>query len=206
MSNRVAVSEGGVFPRVLVYTNIRSYAFTVIFIALAVATPWVFHHFYLAGPTFLPMHIFVLLAGLLFGWRAGLIVGLFTPLVSYGVSGMPVLIILPQIVVEISFYGLAAGMLREKLKLRVIWSLLGAMIAGRLALLLTVTILSLGGAIYSPLSLYSGMGAEENPLAVLWSAVLLGWPGIVIQIVSIPLIVKLLERFLERKQSAKAEK
>ena len=206
MINRVAVSEGGVFPKVLVYTNIRSYVFTAIFIALAVATPWVFHHFYLAGPTFLPMHIFVLLAGLLFGWRAGLIVGLFTPLVSYGVSGMPVLIILPQIVVEISFYGLAAGMLRERFKLRVIWSLLGAMIAGRLALLLTVTILSLGGAIYSPLSLYSGMGAEENPLAVLWSAVLLGWPGIVIQIVSIPLIVKLLERFLERKQSAKAEK
>jgi hypothetical protein len=104
MFNRVAVSEGGVFPKVLVYTDIRSYAFTAIFVALAVATPWVFHHFYLAGPTFLPMHIFVLLAGLLFGWRAGLIVGLFTPLVSYGVSGMPVLTLLPQIVVELSFY------------------------------------------------------------------------------------------------------
>jgi hypothetical protein len=80
------------------------------------------------------------------------------------------------------------------------------MIAGRLALLLTVTILSLGGAIYSPLSLYTGVGAEVNPLAVLWSAVLLGWPGIVIQVVSIPLMVKLLERFLESKQSARTEK
>jgi hypothetical protein len=177
MINRVAVSEGGVFPKVLVYTNIRSYAFTAIFVALAVATPWIFHHFYLAGPTFLPMHIFVLLAGLLFGWRAGLIVGLLTPLVSYGVSGMPVLPILPQIVVELSLYGLTAGMLRERFNLRVIWSLLGAMIAGRLALLLTVTILSLGGAIYSPLSLYTGAGAEVNPLAVLWSAVLLGCRG-----------------------------
>jgi hypothetical protein len=177
MINRVVVSEGGVFPKVLVYTNIRSYAFTAIFVALAVATPWIFHHFYLAGPTFLPMHIFVLLAGLLFGWRAGLIVGLLTPLVSYGVSGMPVLPILPQIVVELSLYGLTAGMLRERFNLRVIWSLLGAMIAGRLALLLTVTILSLGGAIYSPLSLYTGAGAEVNPLAVLWSAVLLGCRG-----------------------------
>ena len=206
MISRVAVSEGRVFPKVLTYTNIRSYAFTAIFIALAVATPWVFHHFYLAGPIFLPMHIFVLLAGLLFGWRAGLIVGLFTPLVSYGLSGMPVLTLLPQIVVELSFYGLAAGMLRERLRLRVMWSLLGAMIAGRLTLLLTVTILSLEGAVYSPLSLYTGAGAEVNPLAALWSAVLLGWPGIVIQLVSIPLIVKLLERFLERKQNAKTEK
>jgi hypothetical protein len=206
MISRVVVSEGRVFPKVLTYKNIRSYAFTAIFVALAVATPWVFHHFYLAGPTFLPMHIFVLLAGLLFGWRAGLIVGLLTPLVSYGISGMPVLPILPQIVVELSFYGLAAGLLRERFKLRVIWALLGAMIAGRLALLLTVTVLSFGGAIYSPLSLYTGAGAEVNPLAVLWSAVLLGWPGIVIQLVSIPLIVKLLERFLERTPSAKAEK
>ena len=130
-------------------------------------------------------------------------VGFFTPLVSYGVSGMPVLTLLPQIVVEISFYGFAAGILREKLNLRVIWSLIGAMIAGRLALLLAVSILWLGGAIYSPLSLYTGMGAEANPLAVLWSAISLGWPGIVIQLVSIPLIVKLLERFLQRKQGAK---
>lgn len=182
------------FPKALTYTNIRSYAFTAVFVSLAVATPWVFHQFHLAGPTFLPMHIFVLLAGLLFGWRAGLIVGLFTPLVSYGVSGMPVLTILPQIVVELSFYGLVAGMLRERFNLRVIWSLIGAMIAGRLALLLTVTILCFGGTIYSPLSLYTGVGAEANPLAVLWSVISLGWPGIIIQLVSIPLIMRLLER------------
>jgi len=203
MISRIAVSEPRPFPKALTYTNIRSYAFTVVFVSLAVATPWVFHQFYLAGSTFLPMHIFVLLAGLLFGWRAGLIVGLFTPLVSYGVSGMPVLTILPQIVVEVSFYGLVAGILRERFNLRVIWSLIGAMIAVRLALLLTVTILCFGGAIYSPLSLYTGTGAEANPVAVLWSAILLGWPGIFIQVVSIPLIIKLLERFLEKKQSAK---
>lgn len=206
MIRRIAISEPLPFPKVLTFTNIRSYVFTVVFVSLAVATPWVFHQFYLAGPTFLPMHIFVLLAGLLFGWRAGLMVGFFTPLVSYGVSGMPVLTLLPQIVVEISFYGLAAGTLREKLNLRVIWSLIGAMIAGRLALLLTISILYLGGAIYSPLSLYAGRGAEANPLAALWSVISLGWPGIVIQVVSIPLIVKLLERVLEKKQSAKTRK
>jgi hypothetical protein len=200
MYSRVAVSKNRTFPKVLTYTNIRSYVFTVVFVALAVATPLVFHQFHLAGPTFLPMHIFVLVAGLIFGWKAGLMVGLFTPLVSYGVSGMPVLTLLPQIVVEISFYGLVAGVLRERFNLRVIWSLVGAMIAGRLALLLTVSILSFGGAIYSPLSLYTGRGSETNPLAVLWSTFSLGWPGIVIQLISIPVIIKLVERFLERNQ------
>jgi hypothetical protein len=206
MYSRIAVSERQMFPKVLTYTNIRSYAFIAGFVALAVATPWVFHQFHLAGPTFLPMHLFVLMAGLLFGWRAGLMVGFFTPLVSYGVSGMPVLTLLPQIVVEVSFYGFVAGILREKLNLRVIWSLIGAMIAGRLALLLAVSILWLGGAIYSPLSLYTGMGAESNPPAVLWSAISLGWPGIVIQLVSLPLIIELAERFLQRNQESRARK
>ena len=124
--------------------------------------------------------------------------GLFTPLVSHAISGMPLLTVLPQIVVELSFYGLVAGMLREKFNLRVIWSLIGAMIAGRLALLLTVVILSIFGVIYSPL------GTEVSPLAVLWSVIRQGWTGILIQLISIPLIVILLEKVLERNQSAKA--
>lgn len=192
--NKILTTSGALpFPKVLKYTDIRSYVFTVVFVSLAVFTPWVFHQFHLAGPTFLPMHIFVLVAGLLFGWRAGLAVGLFTPLASYAVSGMPVLAILPQIVVELSVYGLVAGILREKFSLRVIWSLIGAMMAGRLTLLLMVSIIYLAGEIYSPL------GVEANPLAVLWSVIKLGWPGIVIQLVSILLIMKLLERLALKK-------
>ncbi len=197
--NNILTSGYLPFPKVLKYTDIRSYVFTVVFISLAVLTPWVFHQFYLAGPTFLPMHIFILVAGLLFGWRAGLIVGLSTPLVSHAISGMPVLVILPQIVVELSAYGLAAGILREKSNLRVIWSLIGAMIAGRLALLLTVSIIYLAGEIYSPLSIYTGAGGEANTLTVVWSVIKLGWPGIIIQVVSIPLIMKLLERVAPKK-------
>ena len=180
------------FPKVLKYTDIRSYVFTAVFVSLAVATPLVFHQFYLAGPTFLPMHIFVLVAGLLFGWRAGLAVGLLTPLTSYAVSGMPALTILPQIVVELSVYGLVAGILRERFNLRVLWALIGAMVAGRLALLLTVSIIYLAGAVYSPL------GAGKSPLTVLWTVVSLGWPGILVQLVSIPLLMKLLERLASR--------
>ncbi len=203
MINRLTFSKTQPFPLVLKYTDIRSYAFTVTFISLAVATPWVFHQFHLAGPTFLPMHIFVLVAGLLFGWRVGLMVGLFTPLASYAISGMPVIMILPQIVVEISVYGVVAGILGEKFNLRVIWSLIGAMLAGRLALLLIVSILCLGGAIYSPLGLYAGRGAEANPLAVLWSVIVLGWPGIAIQLAFIPAIIKLLENFLDKSRIAR---
>ena len=194
MIRRIAICKSQVFPKVIKYTDVRSYVFTFTFISLAVATPWVFHQFHLGGPTFLPIHFFVLMAGLLFGWRAGLIVGLFTPIISFAISGMPAIVILPQIVVEISVYGLIVGILREKFNLRVIWSLIGAMISGRLALLLVLSILYfIKGAVYGPLSVYTGMDVEVNPFAVFWSTVTLSWPGIIIQLVSIPLIIKPLE-------------
>ena len=104
MIGGIAISRSQPFPVILKYTEIRSYIFTTGFVLLNVAVPWIFHQFHLAGPTFLPMHIFVLMAGLLFGWRTGLIVGLLSPLASYATSGMPVLRILPQIVMLIPFY------------------------------------------------------------------------------------------------------
>ena len=82
MISRIAISKPLPFPVILKYTDIRSYVLTLVFVLLDVLVPWVFHQFHLAGPTFLPMHIFVLIAGLVFGWRAGLIVGLLTPLTS----------------------------------------------------------------------------------------------------------------------------
>ena len=193
MINRIATSKPQPFPLILRYTDVRSYVSTAAFILLAVLVPWVFHQFHLAGPTFLPMHIFVLIAGLMFGWRAGLIVGLFTPLVSHFTSGMPVLSVLPQIIVELSAYGLIAGILCQKYHLRAIWALLGAMIGGRMVLLLAIfTIYLIGGESYSPL------GLEANPVASFWSVIKQGWPGMVIQLVSIPAIVWLAGKLVGR--------
>ena len=193
MISRMAIAKPQPFPIVLRYTDIRSYVFTLGFVLLDVLVPWGCHQFHLAGPTFLPMHIFVLLAGLLFGWRAGLIVGFLTPLASYAISGMPVLRVLPQIAVELSAYGLVAGILREKLNLRIIWSLIGAMISGRLALCLAVlSIYLIGGESYSPL------GLAANPFTVVWAVINQGWPGIVIQLALIPIVVWLAGKFIAK--------
>jgi hypothetical protein len=187
---KVTISKPQTFPIVLKYSDVRSYLLTFIFIALSILVPWGFHQFHLAGATFLPMHIFVLMAGLMFGWRAGLIVGLVTPLSSNIISGMPVLEILPQIVVELSTYGLVAGVLCEKLKIGVIWSLLGAMVAGRLALFLYIVITYLIiREVYSPL------GLEASPVASVWASIRQGWPGIVIQLILIPSVIWLVTKF-----------
>jgi hypothetical protein len=193
MIKSIAISKPQPFPVVLKYTDIRSYVATGVFVAMAVLVPWIFHQYHLAGPTFLPMHIFILIAGLVFGWRAGLIVGLLTPLASYTISGMPALQILPQTAAELSTYGLVAGILRERFNLRVIWSLLGAMVAGRLALCLAVL-----GIYYFVGEIYSPLGLEAKPLSVLFSVVKQGWPGIVIQLAFIPVIIWLGEKLITK--------
>ena len=193
MINRIAFSKPQTFLMTLKYNDIRSYVLTALFVTLAVFVPWIFHQFHLAGATFLPMHIFVLIAGLLFGWRAGLITGLLTPLVSHFISGMPVLNVLPQIMIELSAYGLIAGILRQKYNLRPIWALLGAIAGGRMALLLAMLVIYLiAGQSYSPL------GPEVNPFASFWSVIKQGWPGIAMQLISIPVIVWLVEKFTAR--------
>ena len=184
MIRSIAISRPQPFPMILRYTDVRSYIFTGVFVLLSVAVPLIFHQFHMAGATYLPMHIFVLITGLLFGWRAGLLVGLLTPLASYAVAGMPALPVLPQIIIELSAYGLVAGILREKFNLRLTWSLLGAMVAGRLVLFLGVLVIYLiAGKVYSPL------GLEANPFLVVWSVIKQGWPGIGIQLASIPAVI-----------------
>ncbi|MDO9528529.1 MAG: ECF transporter S component [Syntrophales bacterium] len=169
------------FPCVLKFANFRLYAFVTLFVAMDVAIPWLCHCIHpLAGPTFLPMFFFILLAGLLFGWRAGIMVGILTPLVSYGFSGMPFLERLPTIVIEASFYGLSAGLFRERFKLNVFWSLLGAMVVGRLAAALALLIMHWSG--------------DSNSPVLVWQAIKQGWPGIAIQLVFLPTISIVLEK------------
>jgi len=170
------------FPYVLKFADVRLYAFVTLFVAMDVAVPWLCHTIHpLAGPIFLPMFFFILLAGLLFGWRAGLLVGILTPLVSYGISGMPFLERLPTIVIEASFYGLSAGLFRERFKLNVFWSLLGAMVIGRLAAALALLIMHWSG--------------DSNSPVLVWQAIKQGWPGIAIQLVFLPTISIVLEKF-----------
>lgn len=133
----------------------------------------------LAGKMFLPMHFFVLGAGLLLGWRAGLVVGLLTPLVSFSVSGMPIIAVLPFIAIELAAYGFFAGLLQERFKN--IWvSLVGAMVLGRIFLWLGVALL--------PTKL-----AATSYVA---GAVSAGWRGIVLQILLVPIAVIFIQKFL----------
>ena len=173
------------------FAGVRSGAVILVFVAGGLWLPWLCHQFQLAGATFLPMHVFVILAGLLAGWRGGLAVGLLTPLLSHALSGMPLAVLLPQITLELSVYGLVAGLAREHWRWGVVRSLLAAMLAGRLALGAFFLAVYLTGAMSQ-----TPLGTATGPGAALWMVLSQGWPGILLQLALLPFLVRGLEHWL----------
>lgn len=107
----------------------------LLLISASYVLPSVAHAMGIPVRTFLPMHWPVLLAGLVYGWRSGLLIGLSAPLASYALSGMPPLFMLPAMTVELGVYGLATGVAREVLKLGWFLSTLAALAVGRVIFL-----------------------------------------------------------------------
>jgi len=178
------------YPKKLVYTSVCA--------ALCVVLPMAFHAVQNAGSIFLPMHIPVLLCGLMCGWPFGFICGLLGPLLSSLLTGMPPAAMLPSMMVECAAYGCVTGLMmlfvRTKNPVADLYiSMITAMIAGRvLAGLAKALIFTPGTA----------------PFAWVTTSLITGIPGIVIQLVLIPLVVfsltkaKLLPRRYTKERSA----
>lgn len=155
-----------------------------LYLALAVLLPVGFHAFGLLGRVFLPMHIPVLLAGFLVGPFAGLIVGVLAPGISFLMTGMPPTYAVPLMTMELAIYGLIAGIAYKRLKLNIYVALLAAVILGRLMFGLGLLVLGMFMQLpYSAAVFFSTSGA-----------IVAGLPGIIVQIVLIPIIVAALRR------------
>lgn len=165
-------------PEILTFSETKYYIFSAVFVFSTVLFPWLAHQFHIAGPKFLPMHFFVMIAGFLLGWRAGMMIGAISPMLSYGMSHMPPIAILPEIMLELAVYGFAIGILREK-NFNILAALLSAMILGRFARFLFVLL----------------FGLQTNPLEYFRMSL----PGIILQIVLIPIVIFLLQGFLFKK-------
>lgn len=162
--------------------NTREITFAGLFIALGVVIPFFAGHaFGIQGVVFLPMHVPVLMAGLLLGWRYGLIVGFLTPIVSSLLTAMPAPgPILWRVGSELVVFGLLTGLLRKKFKLPLYVSLIGAMILGRVAGAVAVALT------IAPPSFAALVGITVGHITT-------GLPGIAIQLAFIPALVKLIE-------------
>ena len=156
---------------------------TILAIAAAVALPQCFHVLGAVsglgtalGETFLPMHLPILLVGLLAGPYAGAISGLFAPLVSFALSGMPGAAMLPFMMIELFVYGLTAGLLRTS-RMPTIAKVLIAQVAGRAVRAAAI------------LTAYYLLGSTMIAPAIIWTSIVTGIFGLVLQWALLPLIV-----------------
>ena len=153
------------------------------FLALSYIMPFMTGQVPEIGAQLCPMHIPVLLCGFICGWKWGLIVGFVAPLLRSFILGMPPLF--PTafcMAFELSAYGLVAGVLHNKFpKINIYISLLISMIAGRI----------MWGIV---MFLCVGITGTFTLEAFIAGAVTNAIPGIIVQIIVIPVIVIVTEK------------
>lgn len=154
-------------------------------LALAYVLPFLTGQIPEIGSMLLPMHIPVLLCGFLCGWKWGGAVGLTAPLLRSVTLGMPVLF--PSalcMAFELATYGLVCGIMHKLLPKKAYYiyvSLVCSMIVGRI----------IWGA-----AMATCMGVKGGTFT--FSAFIAGTvtnaiPGIIIQIVLVPILVMALD-------------
>lgn len=155
-------------------------------IALCYVLPIAFHSVGLGG-ALSPMHIPVLLCGIVCGGGAGLLCGLIGPVLSSLLSGMPPMMMLVRMIPELCVYGLAAGVAMKHLHTGsnvkdVYISLIVAMVAGRIVGgIATAVFYMVTSGVYSVALWFTSYFVEAIP-------------GIAVHLVLVPVLVFSLQK------------
>jgi len=165
-------------------SHVKKLVLTAVCAALCLVLPMAFHAIPNAGSVMLPMHIPVLLCGILCGWPYGFVCGLIGPFLSSILTGMPPAAMLPGMMVECAVYGCVTGLMLKFIRTGhftadLYISMITAMILGRTVAGLAKSL------IFSP---------GTAPFAWVTTSLVTGIPGICLQLVLIPLVVFALVR------------
>ncbi len=167
--------------------NVKKIALTGLFLAVGTVLPFLTLQVKEIGDSLLPMHIPVMLAGVICGAQYGFSVGLILPFFRSVLFGMPP--IYPTAVwmaAELATYGLIIGIFQNiifKKKFPYIFlSLLISMVSGRIVWgIVKGIILGFGGSGFT-FALFISGGFIDS------------FPGIIFQFILVPLILKLVEK------------
>ena len=160
---------------------------SALFLAIGFVLPFLTGQIPEVGSMLLPLHLPALICGFVCGWPWGLLVGFVLPIARSLLFGMPPLVPTAlAMAFEMAGYGAVAGLLYQRLRPgrgRVYVALIGAMLAGR--------------AVWGLASwlIYALLTQSHFALAAFWTGGFVNaWPGMVLQVVLVPLVVMALER------------
>ena len=172
---------------------IKKTIISAMFLGLGMVLPFLTGQIKEIGDTLLPMHIPVMLCGLICGGKYGFIVGLILPFLRSVTVGMPPLF--PNAVwmsIELATYGFVVGFLYSSYNKKQTWwlycSLIISMICGRISWgVAKAVLLGVSGKMFTLEAFITG-------------GIIDAVPGIILQIVLIPVIVKSIELFKKQRQ------
>ena len=176
--------------------RVKNIVLAGLFTALGLIIPFFDgHSFGMRGTVLFPMPVPVLLCGLTCGPRLGFVCGLLTPFLSSMLTGMPAAFpMLPVLACELSLYGLVSGWTYRVRQMPIYPSLIISITTGRIAngLVLALLLSLEGGALKILSAVYS---------------VLTGLPGIIIQLIAVPVLLRYIERniTLDKRGSTETE-
>ena len=161
--------------------------FSALFMALGLVLPLLTGQIQQIGNMLLPMHIPVLLCGLICGWQYGAVVGFVLPFLRSAIFGMPPLFpTATAMAFELMAYGFLAGFLFSHARWQCIRSLYRCLV-----------IAMLGGRVVWGVAMTIMLGVGENGftfMAFLAGAFTNAIPGIILQLILIPSVMLALDR------------
>ncbi len=165
--------------------NTKRLTISAVLLTLGLILPFFTGQLQTIGNKLLPMHLPILICGFVCGWKYGLLTGFITPLLRSLLFSMPLPINAFCMAFELATYGAISGCLYEKLKgtkFKIYISLFVSMILGRIVWgIVSVIVYGISGTTFS-WEIFIG-GALLNAI-----------PGILLQLLLIPLIIFTLEK------------
>lgn len=103
------------------YADLKTYILAAAFIAGNIILPQLCHLVHLGGPTWLPIYLFTLIGAYKYGWRTGLLTGIFSPVINSVLFGMPAPAVLPAILLKSVLLAVFAGLAASRFKKVALW-------------------------------------------------------------------------------------
>ena len=167
-------------------TNVHNLVLAAMFLALALVLPFLTGQIPQIGGMLLPMHLPVFLCGLICGWQYGAVVGFVAPLMRMALFVMPPLVAAVAMAFELAAYGGIAGFLYNRSRWQCVVALyralLAAMVGGRIVWAAVRVVMT---------------GVASVPFTwqiFLTEALVNAIPGIILQLVFIPVLMVALDR------------
>ena len=163
--------EASVKLYTLNFDEARTYLWAALYVVSGMVLPQVFHLIPQGGIIFAPLSLVILAGAYKFGWKAGLLAAVLSPMTNHILTGMPAMGVLEVMTMKLAVLAMVAGLVAQRFKSVSLALLVGVVLASK----------AIGG--FGELLLTGGIDATMADFII-------GWPGLILQVVGAWLIVK----------------